>query len=82
MGLVALAVSAVVERDDSVVCGEVWEDARLDLTGVEIPREPVEEDHWRARSLVNVMDAHPVRVEKLVLSGHEVECEEVEGEEA
>jgi hypothetical protein len=82
MGLVALAVSAVVERDDPVVRGSIWEDARLDPTAVEIPREPVEEDHWLARSLVDIADAHPVRVEELVLRRYAVECEEGECKEA
>jgi hypothetical protein len=82
MGLVALAVSAAVERNDPVVRRQFREDARLDLPCVETPREPVDEDHRRARAMVDVADAHPVRVEELVLRRYEVKREQVEGEEA
>ena len=80
MGLVALAVSAAVERNDPLVLFQIREDARLDPT-CNTPRVPVDEDHWLARALVDVADANTVRIEELVLRSEEVECEEVECED-
>jgi hypothetical protein len=81
MGLVTLAVSAAVERNDPVVRGQIREDACLDPPCVKTSRESVDEDHRRARSLVDIADTHAVRVEKLVVRRHTRACDAVERQE-
>src|SRR5215831_8731693 len=69
MGLVALAMSAQVQRDDTMILGEIRKHARLDPCSLDDASVSMNQHYGFTSALVYITNANPVRVEKFVFCG-------------
>jgi hypothetical protein len=73
-------VSPQVQSDHAVILGKVRENARLDPIAFNVICVTVNEHHWFAGALIDIMNANTVRVERLAL-GERVSREERDAQE-
>src|SRR5215467_7905513 len=69
MGLVALAMSAQVQRNDTMILGEIRKHARLDPCSLNDASVSMNQHYGFTSALVYITNANPVRVEKFVFCG-------------